>query len=113
MRSALHKPVLGIHVRPRSFECRKLAFARLFLQKPSWVLMDEATSAIDEPAEALLYDALIRELPKTGIVSVGHRSSLIPFHEYRLLLQRERRWTLERIPSSEAPRLARTSGTQT
>ena len=94
-------------------EQQRLAFARIFLQKPSWIFMDEATSALDEPAEALLYDALIRELPGTAIVSVGHRSSLIPFHEYRLVLQGEGRWTLGRIPSSEAPRLARTSGTQT
>lgn len=78
-------------------EQQRLAFARIFLQRPAWVFMDEATSALDEPAEAELYQALIRELPATAVVSVGHRSSLIQFHQSRLVLRGEGRWTQERI----------------
>ena len=76
-------------------EQQRLAFARIFLQRPRWILMDEATSALDEPAEAVLYETLIRELPLTGIVSVGHRSSLLAFHESRLVLQGEGRWSID------------------
>jgi putative ATP-binding cassette transporter len=40
---------------------------------------------------------LIRELPNAGIISVGHRSSLIAFHETRLVLEGEGRWRVEAI----------------
>ena len=81
-------------------EQQRVAFARLFLQHPQWILMDEATSAIDEPSEAILYETLIRELPESGIVSVGHRSSLIAFHGSRLVLEGEGRWRREEITQS-------------
>ena len=81
-------------------EQQRIAFARIFLQRPRWIFMDEATSALDEPAEATLYATLIRELPLSGIVSVGHRSSLIAFHESRLVLEGEGRWRMESIPGS-------------
>ena len=78
-------------------EQQRVAFARLFLQRPRWILMDEATSAIDEPGEAMLYKTLIRELPKAAIISVGHRSSLNAFHESRLVLEGAGRWRLDGI----------------
>jgi putative ATP-binding cassette transporter len=68
--------------------------------------MDEATSAIDEPGEATLYETLIRELPKAGIVSVGHRSSLIDFHETRLVLEGEGRWRADTIDQATKGRMA-------
>ncbi|MGC8504783.1 MAG: ABC transporter ATP-binding protein/permease [Acidithiobacillus sp.] len=75
-------------------EQQRLAFARILLQKPQWVFMDEATSALDEPAEGRLYEMLIEELPQTAIISVGHRSSLLQYHEQRLALLGEGRWRL-------------------
>jgi len=75
-------------------EQQRLAFARILLQKPQWVFMDEATSALDEPAEGRLYEMLIEELPQTAIISVGHRSSLLQYHEQRLELLGEGRWRL-------------------
>jgi putative ATP-binding cassette transporter len=78
-------------------EQQRLAFARIFLQRPRWIFMDEATSALDEPAEAVLYETLIRELPAAGIVSVGHRSSLIAFHESCLALGGGGGWRIEEI----------------
>jgi len=78
-------------------EQQRLAFARIFLQRPTWVFMDEATSALDEPAESKLYEALIRELPKTAVISVGHRASLAAFHESRLVLVGDGSWHTEAI----------------
>jgi putative ATP-binding cassette transporter len=37
---------------------------------------------------------LIEELPQTAIISVGHRSSLLQYHEQRLELLGEGRWRL-------------------
>lgn len=62
-------------------EQQRLHFARVFLQKPDWVFLDESTSALDEAAERELYLTLHADCPKTTIVSVGHRSSLIAVHD--------------------------------
>jgi putative ATP-binding cassette transporter len=61
-------------------EQQRVAFARALLYQPRWLYMDEATSAMDEEDEALLYQALIDELPDVTLVSIGHRSSLKRFH---------------------------------
>ncbi|MCU1727574.1 ABC transporter ATP-binding protein/permease [Pseudomonas sp. 7P_10.2_Bac1] len=61
-------------------EQQRLAFARALLYRPQWLYLDEATSAMDEEDETLLYQALIDQLPGLSIVSVGHRSSLARFH---------------------------------
>jgi putative ATP-binding cassette transporter len=65
-------------------EQQRVAFARALLYQPRWLFMDEATSAMDEEDEALLYQALIDELPDVTLISIGHRSSLKRFHR-RLL----------------------------
>lgn len=61
-------------------EAQRLAIARLLLQAPSVIFLDEATSAIDEDTERTLYAALYRALPSAVIVSIGHRTSLAKLH---------------------------------
>lgn len=60
-------------------EQQRIAFARVLLAKVKFVLLDESTSALDIPTERavcqLLQDA------GAGYVSVGHRSSLLPFND--------------------------------
>ncbi|MHB8829573.1 MAG: ABC transporter ATP-binding protein/permease [Syntrophales bacterium] len=72
-------------------EQQRLAFARLLLTEPRYALLDEATSALDEANEANLYN----ELQKIGAtyISVGHRSSLLPFHQQVLNLRGNGEWT--------------------
>ena len=66
-------------------EQQRLAFARVLVRRPQLVILDEATSALDLPTEALLYEAL-RRIEHVTYVSVGHRPSLLRFHESRLRL---------------------------
>src|SRR3954468_4530314 len=61
-------------------EQQRLAFARLFLHKPDIVVMDEATSALDNDSQTALMTTLAAQLPKTAIISVGHRQELEAFH---------------------------------
>ena len=68
-------------------EQQRLAVARALLAKPDWLFLDEATSALDEQSEASLYRAIATALPKTTVVSIGHRSTLNAFHKRRLELQ--------------------------
>src|SRR5262247_1538595 len=68
-------------------EQQRIAFARALVQKPDWLFLDEATSAVDESTESRLY-ALIRErLPETSLFSIGHRATLYPFHTRRFVVQ--------------------------
>jgi putative ATP-binding cassette transporter len=61
-------------------EQQRLGFARALLFAPQWLYLDEATSAMDEEDEALLYQALLDRLPGVTLVSIGHRTSLRRFH---------------------------------
>jgi putative ATP-binding cassette transporter len=62
-------------------EQQRLNFARILVQNPDGVFMDEATAALDETAESELY-AILRTLPeRPTVLSVGHRSTLKPFHD--------------------------------
>ncbi len=68
-------------------EKQRLSIARALLQKPDWLFLDEATSALDEGSEASLYRLLNDRLPGAAIVSIGHRSSLVQFHNRFFELQ--------------------------
>ena len=80
-------------------EQQRLAFARVLLAQPPVAILDEATSALDAENEAQMY-ALLRRLPDTAFVSVGHRASLLGYHDDVLRL--EGRGGAWRVVSAEA-----------
>ena len=67
-------------------EQQRLAVARALLAAPDWLFLDEATSALDEVSEGQIYRAIAHALPKTTVVSIGHRSTLGAFHQRRVTL---------------------------
>jgi putative ATP-binding cassette transporter len=69
-------------------EQQRLAIARVILQEPDFLFLDEATASLDEPAEANLYRLLHERLKGATIVSIGHRSTLGAFHRRRFELAR-------------------------
>lgn len=73
-------------------EQQRLAFARLLLTQPRYAILDEATSALDLKNEELLY----LKLQQTSItfISVGHRSTLLKYHQRVLELAGDRSWHL-------------------
>ncbi|NEQ99440.1 MAG: ABC transporter ATP-binding protein/permease [Cyanothece sp. SIO2G6] len=73
-------------------EQQRLAIARLLLNPPTYAILDEATSALDEPNEVALYETL-QHLPTT-IISIGHRPSLMAYHQQVLTLYEDATWTI-------------------
>lgn len=82
-------------------EQQRIGFARLFLRKPRFAFLDEATSALDEDNQTALYQA-IRD-SKIGYISVGHRETLMAFHDRVLILDKSGSWTIEdQFPPAKA-----------
>jgi len=69
-------------------EQQRIAFARVFLQKPDWVFMDESTSMLDLKNEEYLYGLIKTQLPHCSVISVGHRSSLDVHHGHIIDMER-------------------------
>ncbi len=77
-------------------EQQRLAFGRLLLNAPRFVVLDEATSALDVKIEKHLYKLL--EDRDLAVISVGHRPTLIDFHDSVLELLGNGKWRL--IPTA-------------
>jgi putative ATP-binding cassette transporter len=68
-------------------EQQRVAFGRAILQKPAWLFLDEATSNLDDPSQAKLYETLLERLKGSTIISIGHRSELQCYHDHRVELR--------------------------
>ena len=68
-------------------EQQRVAIARALLAKPDWLLLDEATAAMDPALEHRVYEVLARCLPNTTVVSNGHRATLSDLHRRRLTMK--------------------------
>ena len=73
-------------------EQQRLAFARILVTRPHFVILDESTSALDLINEKNLYQQL--KETKTTFISVGHRESLFDYHQWVLELSPDSDWQL-------------------
>ncbi|WP_142187699.1 ABC transporter ATP-binding protein/permease [Agrobacterium pusense] len=69
-------------------EKQRLTFARLLLNDPDIIVMDEATAALDEKSQDRMMQTVIGELPDATIISVAHRAELEAFHSRKITLER-------------------------
>jgi putative ATP-binding cassette transporter len=60
-------------------EQQRLALARVLLHEPEWILLDEATSNLDEETEAKAYEVLTRSLPHAAVLAVAERPGVLPY----------------------------------
>jgi putative ATP-binding cassette transporter len=84
-------------------EQQRLGIARVLLNRPQVVFLDEASSAMDESLEYSMYQLLRESLPDAILVSVGHRSSLLEFHHQELQLLGDGQWRLQALAPSDNP----------
>ena len=71
-------------------EKQRLAFARLLLHRPDIIVLDESTSALDEPSQDNMMSLVNNELKDATIVSVAHRPELEAFHSRKIMLERRK-----------------------
>jgi len=73
-------------------EQQRIGFARVLANQPRFIFLDEATSAVDVETETLLYQLMKRS--GAAFVSVGHRPSLLDYHQRVLRLDAGGRWEM-------------------
>jgi putative ATP-binding cassette transporter len=74
-------------------EQQRLSFARLLLIKPKVVFLDEATTAMDQSIEQVLYELLPNCVEQ--YVSTGDSASLAKHHDHILTLSGDGSWHFE------------------
>ncbi|MDO4430642.1 MAG: ABC transporter ATP-binding protein/permease [Lonepinella koalarum] len=72
-------------------EQQRLSFARVLIQQPTVVFLDEATASMDEGLEYAMYRLLNTMLPQMTIISVGHRSTLQTHHDQQLIIDTDKK----------------------
>ncbi|MBV9492281.1 MAG: ABC transporter ATP-binding protein/permease [Verrucomicrobia bacterium] len=72
-------------------EQQSLAFARLLLHKPRWVVIDEALDALDDDARQRVIGLFKDELKAAAIINIGRREILNPFFKRVLHLIKDPR----------------------
>jgi putative ATP-binding cassette transporter len=68
-------------------EQQRLTFARVFLQKPDWIFMDDATGALDESMEKRIYGILAERLPSASVLSITNRPTVAGYHQCRWIFR--------------------------
>jgi putative ATP-binding cassette transporter len=84
-------------------EQQTLAFARVLLHSPPWVLMDEVLDSLDEDTQQRVIDIFDKDLAGTGIIDIGRAETRE--HRYARILHLVRDPTLHRLETA-APQLA-------
>jgi putative ATP-binding cassette transporter len=69
-------------------EQQRLAFARALLQRPAWIVTQDATNAFHPRGEQLMFEMLRRELPDLAFLTIRSSPGLERFHPRRLVLRR-------------------------
>ncbi len=67
---------------------QRLGIARVLLQRPAWVFMEQATDASDANGEDCLLDVLHQELPNSTLLSISFHPGLERHFSRKLVLNR-------------------------
>ncbi|GBF81063.1 ABC transporter ATP-binding protein/permease [Aphanothece sacrum] len=76
-------------------EQQRVAFARILVNQPRYAILDESTSALDVTNEEFLYQQLSQQ--GTTYISVGHRPTLLQYHQQLLTIFDGGTWKLQKI----------------
>lgn len=68
-------------------EQQRIALARVLLQRPDWIIQDEAMSELDDDSRHLAEELFRKELAHTALISIGRKSGNGHFYDRVLELQ--------------------------
>ena len=69
-------------------EKQRLAFARLWFENPELVILDEATSAMDNLTEEIVMKSVMQKMKDKTVIAIAHRLNSIAGFD-RIILFRE------------------------
>jgi vitamin B12/bleomycin/antimicrobial peptide transport system ATP-binding/permease protein len=81
-------------------EQQTLAFARVVLHAPPWVLIDEVLDSLDEDARRCILDLFTSDLPHTGVIHIGRADA--HDHLFSRVLHLVKDPTLRRLAQTQA-----------
>jgi len=76
-------------------EQQRLTVARALLHQPAWMVMDDATTALDAAMEKRVYEIFAARLPGTAVLSITNRTDLMQYHQ--------RQWTIQAAARGAPP----------
>jgi vitamin B12/bleomycin/antimicrobial peptide transport system ATP-binding/permease protein len=82
-------------------EQQTLAFARMVLHAPPWVLIDEVLDALEEDARRDILDIFVKDLAHTGVIHIGRADARD--HLFSRVLHLIKDPTLRRLPTIARP----------
>ncbi|RCI04922.1 hypothetical protein CU098_001048, partial [Rhizopus stolonifer] len=80
---------------------QRLVLARVFHRKPQFVVLDEATSAMDYETENYLYNALIKDNSIT-VISISHHPNVLQLHTTLVRLDGQGNYRIEDNDNKQA-----------
>jgi putative ATP-binding cassette transporter len=65
---------------------QRLGLVRLLLNRPKWILLQEAFDSLDPEGEAMMLDLICKELPQSAMLTITNQPTAEAFHHRRLTL---------------------------
>jgi len=69
-------------------ELQRLSFARITLLRPNWILLGDATDALDPAGADAMLRLIVEQLPQAGIILIGRHPGDAAIFSRRLTLER-------------------------
>ena len=69
-------------------ETQRLSFARIILFCPRWILLGDATTALDPVSADLMLHLIVERLPQAGILMIGRHPGSAEIFSRRLTLEK-------------------------
>ena len=63
---------------------QRIGFARLFLHRPAWVFMEEASNTFEPKGEEAMFRTLLARLPDATVLTIGFHAGLEQHHTRRI-----------------------------
>lgn len=70
-------------------EQQRLSFARLLIQRPNWIFIQEALDALDPLGETDMMNLLKKEFANATVVTIGHHTGAVGYYRRVLTLYRK------------------------